>query len=85
MNIDLFAELGNHWGVEGAKSNLANWFLQNLEKIKFVAAHNEYDKARTSRHQPGGTVIAVRGAMAQYAKATSNDSRGSGRFCSYAF
>ena len=59
--------------------------MQDLEKIKFVTAHNEYDKARTSRHQPGGTAIAVRGAMTQYAKTTSKDNRGLGRFCSYVF
>ena len=42
-------------------------------------------KARTSRHQPGGTAIAVRGAMTQYAKSKSKDDRGLGRYCSYVF
>ena len=56
-----------------------------MEKVKCVAACNEYDKARTSRHQPGGTTNAARGAMTQYAKSKSKDSRGLKRFCSYVF
>ena len=46
--------------------DLFNWFNQDLENVKCVAACNDYDKARTSRHQPGGTAIAVREAMTQY-------------------
>ena len=73
VDIDLFAEVGNNWRADGCKDNLANWFVQDNEKIKYVAACNEYDKARTSRHQPGRTAIAVRGAMTQYAKTSSKD------------
>ena len=50
-----------------------------------MAACNEYDKARTSRHQPGGTTVAVRGTMTQYAKSKSKYPRGLGRFCSFVF
>ena len=85
VDMNLFAEVCNDWKVEGAKNNLANWFVQHLEKIKSVAACNEYDKARITRHQPGRTAIAVRGEMTQYAKAKSKDSRGLGRFCTYVF
>ena len=50
-----------------------------------MAACNKYDKARTSRHQPGGTAVAVRGAMTQYAKSKSNDPRRLDRLCSFVF
>ena len=50
-----------------------------------MAACNEVEKVRTSRHQPGGTVVAVRGAMTQYAKTKSKDERNLGKFCSYVF
>ena len=79
MDVNLFAEIGSNWTV-GANNNFASWYEQDLKKTKCVAVCNEYDKARTSRHQPGGTAIAVRGAMTQYAKSKSKDERGLGRF-----
>ena len=73
-----------NWST-GANNRFADWYNQDLEKVKCVAACNEYDKARTSRHQQGGIVIAVRGAMTQYAKSKSKDPRGLGRFCLFVF
>ena len=67
VDVNLFAEVGSNW-IFRANINFASWYEQDLEKTRSVAACNEYDKARTSRHQPGGTAIAVRGAMTQYAK-----------------
>ena len=84
VDVNLFAEVGNNWTV-GANNNFAKWYEQDKEKTYSVAACNEWDKARTSRHQPGGTAIAVRGAMTQYAKSKSKDDRGLGRYCSYVF
>ena len=76
--------MGVNW-LTGACNNFPNWYKQDLEKVNCVAACNEHDKARTSRHQPGGTAIAVRGAMTQYAKSKSKDPRGLGRYCSFVF
>ena len=84
IDVNLFAEVGVNW-TTGADNSFASWYSQDLEKAKCVAACNEYDKARTSRHQPGGTSIAVRGAMTQYATSKSKDPRGLGRYCSYVF
>ena len=75
VDVNLFAEVGVNWST-GACNNFPNWYKQDLEKVNCVAACNEHDKARTSRHQPGGTAIAVRGAMTQYAKSKSRDPRG---------
>ena len=74
VDVNLFAEVGVNWST-GANNRFADWYSQDLEKVKCVAACNEYDKARMSRHQPGGTAIAVRGAMTQYAKSKSKDPR----------
>ena len=84
VDVNLFAEVGVNWST-GACNNFPNWYKQDLEKVNCVAACNEHDKARTSRHQPGGTAIAVRGAMTQYAKSKSRDPRGLGRYCSFVF
>ena len=48
-----------------ANNRFASWFDQDLEKDKCVAASNEHGKSKISRHQPGGTAIAARGAMTQ--------------------
>ena len=65
VDIDMFAEVGTNW-MAGANNNIFNWFNQDLQQVKRVAACNEYDKAMTSRHQPNSTAIAVRRAMTQY-------------------
>ena len=83
--MNLFAEVRVNWSTS-ADNSFASWYNQDLEKVKCVAACNECDKARTSRHQPGGTAMAVRGAMTQYAKSSkSKDPRGLGRYCSFVF
>ena len=56
VDVNLFAEVGVNWTV-GANSNFGSWFNQGVKKVKSIAAYNEYDKARTSRHQPGGTAM----------------------------
>ena len=84
VDANLLAEVRVNW-TAGAGNTLSSWYSQDLEKVKCMAACNEYDKARTSRHQPGGTAIAVRGAMTQYAKSKTKDPRGLGRYCLFAF
>ena len=74
VDVNLFAEVGVNW-TAGAGNKFASWYNQDLEKVKSTAACNAYDGARTSRHQPGGTVVAVRGALTQYAKSKSEDPR----------
>ena len=80
VDINLFGKLGNNWTVDGHNNNLGSWYTKNQEKLYYVAACNEVDKVRTPRHQPGGTAVAVRGAMTQYAKAKPRDERKLGRF-----
>ena len=64
IDLNLFAEVGVNW-TAGAGNTFSSWYSQDLEKVKCMTVCNEYDKARTSRHQPGGTAVAVRGAMSQ--------------------
>ena len=45
-------------------------------------AYNEHDTEYEGIHQPGGTAIRVTGAMTQYVRKKSPDSRGLGRYCS---
>ena len=51
VDVNLFAEVGVNWAT-GINNKFADWYNQDLEKVKCVAACNEYDKARTFRHQP---------------------------------
>ena len=65
-NIDLFAELGHHFGARGVLHNLGSW-LAPEKKIMFKSAHNTDDR-NTSTYQPGDTGIVIRGPMTQYTK-----------------
>ena len=51
IDVRLFAEVGVNW-TAGAGNTFSSWYSQDLEKVKCMTVCNEYDKARTSRHQP---------------------------------
>ena len=74
VDVNLFAEVGVNWAA-GTDNNFNIWYSQDPEKVKCMAACDEYDRSRTSRYQQGGTAVAVRGAMTQYAKSKSKNPR----------
>jgi hypothetical protein len=64
-------------------ANLASWFRHKEREIWLTAANNHH-KTET-RHQPGGTGMVCRHKFLQYARKSSNNFQGLGRWCSWPF
>ena len=57
--------------------------MWRTRKTQFLIVYNKYDKARTSRHQPGGIGTTVRDAMTWYTQPKSRDERDLGKYYFY--
>lgn len=84
INAMCLNELGFNWSAVEASRNLSSWFEDERE-TRCVAAHNTCDPSFISKHQQGGTGIVVMHEFLQYARNSSKDFRGMGRWCSFAF
>ena len=82
---DTDIHLYNEHGMNGKNipkgSNFDSW-MGDRGMSKYIMAYNEHDTEYEGMHQPGGTAIRVTGAMTQYLRKKSPDSRGLGRYCS---
>jgi hypothetical protein len=86
VNLCLFMELNFNWSKVSSSANLASWFQNKERETRCVTAHNnEENDIVFGKHQPGGTGMLCRHEYLQYAKNTSKDPRGLGRWCSWLF
>ena len=86
VNLCAFMELNYNWSKVNSSVNLASWLKEEERKLRSVTSHNttESDEA-FGKHQPGGTGMICRYEFIQYARKTTVDSRGLGRWCSWPF
>ncbi len=86
INVCAFMELNFNWLKVNSSANLASWFQEKEKELHSVTAHNkmEFDEV-FGKHQPGGTGLVCRRKFLQYAKSSSIDPRGLGRWCSWPF
>ena len=77
-DIHLYDEHGMNGKNLPKGSNFDRWMGDN-GRSKYIMAYNEHDTEYKGIHQPGGTAIRVTGAMTQYVRKKSPDSRGLGR------
>ena len=79
-------ELNFYWTKVNSSSNLASWFFDKEKELRLVTAHNttEFDDI-FGKHQPGGTGMVCQHEFTQYARKSSINPRGLGRWCSWPF
>ena len=76
-----FCEVGINWTRQRRSERLHEWFRKDFEDIRVITANNTTENISVS--QVGGVAQFVLGELAQYARSSSEDFRGLGRWNSW--